>query len=340
MSNEITATNWIERQKAERSRDTLFEIEKMPVSGMLKSVIRDFFALFSKKKKTDIMQDFGVEKGIFIGLKYLFWLGFYLPIKVLLGLLHPRWEYFRIIEKATTPLMQFGFAGAAFDALNANFARYVDTQVNEIEADVKPDLASIERVLYTFRLRRIVALVVAGFALEIGYETIVEMLDSVGAIAAITTLFSAAASGPMLDFSGDAISSDMTAVGLSVVVWWAVGVAAAAYFSYLLILIIRLFGEGVRSLFWTRKEDLEMFIVDALDYSYAKAREIYRDHGNVAKVALAMTLENFVLDDEGDYNHFEKMDDRRRLAEIRGSDDLDFDFEEEDDDEDEEWRDE
>jgi len=297
-------------------RDTLFEIEKVPAKGMIGQFFRALFSLFTRRK-TDIMEDFGVEKSVFKGLKYLFYFTLLLPMKILAGIVNPRWEYFRVIEKATTPVLNFVQGGAAFAVLGAHYERLIDIMRTGAGEALKPDFSSIEQVLYAFRFRRIAALAVAAVLLFAGWALIVEAADAIGVFTGFAAgLTTATAGGDLFAMDnpggfGDAVAG----IGVGVIVWYVIGIVAAAFFAYLLMLVFRLFGEGVRSIFWTRSEDLEMFIIDALDYTAAKAAEIYGPQA--AALALDMLFENYVLGDERLYNHFAKMDDRRRIDEIK-----------------------
>jgi len=298
-------------------RDKLFEIEEVPTKGLIGQFFKALFSLFTRKK-TDVMETFGVEKGFLKGLKYLFYFGLLLPVKILAGIVNPKWEYFRVIEKATTPILNFIEGGAAFAVLGAHYERLIDIMRTGAEEALKPDFSSIEQVLYAFRFRRIAALGITAALLFAAFDTIAEVADVLGGYTGFAAFFTTAtASGDLFTPSrmGNALDDVLAGVGVGAFVWKAIAIAGMAWFAYILVLIFRLFGEGVRSIFWTRSEDLEMFIIDALDYTHAKASEIYGI--KTAALALDMLFENYVLNDERYYNHFAKMDDRRRIAEIK-----------------------
>ena len=295
-------------------------------------VIADLKRIF-QKDQTDLMREEGVKKGVFAGAKYAFYLSFKLPIRIIAEIVNPTWTQFRFIERFTIPLIQF-VGGGEVQRITDTYSRIASHMNDGIDAEMKPDIAGIEGVVNVFKARRILALAIAAFLVSVGIEGVMELATAISD----STLF-ASIGAALLGNQGSyglhgSTDSFWGFLGVGISAWYIIPIAVSLYFTYLAMLILRFFIEGVRAVVYTPTRDLRLFILDVLDYTIAKTEEIYGD--DVAKEAAKATIEAYTLNENGIYDHLAKIGDEKRLIEYAPEEEewigLDDEMEEEEED--------
>jgi len=261
------------------------------------------------------MKDEGVKKGVFAGLKYAFYLFVHLPIRIIAEIVNPTWTQFRFIERFTIPIIQF-VGDKWIQRINDTYSRVAAHLYDGVGAEVKPDIAGIEGVVNAFKFRRILSLIFAALLLEFGYEGVVGLgkaiADSTLVASTLGALFTATTPTNLYGYGGsDDAMWGFLAGGAGL--WLIIPAVVGLYFTYLAMLILRFFVDGIRAVVYTPTRDLRLFILDVLDYTIAKTEEIYGD--DVAKTAAQITIEAYTVDNQAVYDHLAKIGDEKRLLE-------------------------
>lgn len=285
-----------------------------------------FKALLGKQKDNEVLNDLGVKKGVGTGFKYMLWLTFVLPPKLLIFVLTPRWEYLRFLERSIlTPILEMDFISgekSPSEMLGKTYEKYVNflstTQKTGVEsAELKPETSDIERIIAFAKMRAVTSMVlVAAGAAEL-YDIADELTDLLaGLISTVVSTAAFAATG----FFGAGVSALFVA---KIVTYFLI--------AYLLMVFVAFIVEGFRNVAYTRREMVLNFVDDTLNYTVHKSIENFGE--DTAMQAYDLLVENYVSETPVkayvDYNYDRLLNWKERKGLIKPAEaEISFDNEE------------
>jgi len=299
---------------------------KTKIGDVFKSFGGVFKALFGKQRENKMLRDLAIEKGFLPGLRYVLYLTFVLPFRLLAWVLTPSWAWVHFVQRhVITPLFEVAFIagdespskilGGIFEK-NLNHIQTMELTGVE-EKSLKPEISVLERLVMFAKLRVFLTLFIfAGGALLI-WGGLHEFFKDTGFIAGATSFLGFQVHSDPFGLSGaDAAGGLFGGLITGFIVGYAIILIGAAFIAYLLIFMLRFLVESVKSLMFADREMLIDFIDDTLHYTIAKAVDLYGE--DVAFSAYDLVLENVVIDrtryvmDEPHYKLLEDLRKRRR----------------------------
>jgi len=292
-----------------------------------------FMAVFGKQRDNEMLRDLAIEKGLSSGLRYLLYLSFVLPFRLLTWVLTPRWAWVHFVQRhVVSPLFEVAFI-AGDESPSKILGGIFETNLNHIhsagitgvkKSTLKPVISPIERLIMFAKLR--IFLTLAIFALGAGliWGLLYDIAAGTGLIAAVVSFFSF---GATVDpWSGASAAQNLfAAIGGGAIIGYAILFVLLGYISYILIFLLRFLVESIKSLMFADREMLIDFIDDTLHYTIAKTIELYGE--DVAIDAYDLVLENVVISRQRytmDEPHYKILEDlRKRRQNKEEADDAD-----------------
>jgi hypothetical protein len=274
----------------------------------------DLKAIFSKNTNSKLLKDLEVQKGFKAGLKYWTIILVVLPIKILRIIANIDYPFVFFMQKLFMAFISI-FEIEKLKSLGENYAIFVNAILQKGENIVKPNLANVQEIINIYRLVKILSVafvfVFASEMVDLGVEAIVGMLNHLFAMVTATTTTTAfTVLAPNSASDGFLVGLSVWAV-LQLIFYFAVSIFVFTFFAYLFFAFLKLLYKEFKAFLYVDMDDLAQFLIEELDYTYAKTAELYGE--DVAKKALMMMLENYVVKN----NEFDVVVNDEKLLEIR-----------------------
>lgn len=273
--------------------------DKTNVKDIFSSFVQMLKAIFGKQKDNQMLKDMNIKKGLLPGIRYMLFITFVLPFKVIAWVMTPRWEWVYFVRRhLVSPLFEVEAISGddspsnILGELYEKYLNFLDSSEKTGASDVsiKPEISRLERLMIFAKVRVIITLLFfAVFAAEIytGVEAYIEDFSF------LTSIFSGVAvSGGFKASGGDFIAGLVTMREVYLIMT----ILLTAFFSYIFIFAIRFVIESFKSVMYADSKMMKEFIDDTLHYTVSKAIELHGEQR--AMDAYELLLENTVINRE------------------------------------------
>ncbi len=307
-------------KKETKKTDLSFDREehKTGITDAFRAFGGMFKALFSKQKDNEMLNDLNIKKGFLPGLRYLLYLGFVLPFKIVGWVLTPRWAWVHFVQRhLISPMFEVDaisgeespskLLGTIYEKNINHFKSIRDANVEH--SSLKPELSSLERIVIFAKIRVVMTLLVFAAAAEAVYELFDALIIQTGLLAALLGGFGFFAGSGGFGGTSDSVGAIATMLIFNYLPIFIL----SAYIAYILIFALRFVVEGAKSLMYADSQMLKDFVDDTLHYTIAKTMDLYeKEYPGLALQAYDLVLENVVIEreryikDEPFYKRLEK----------------------------------
>jgi len=274
--------------------------DKTNIKDVFSSFGQMIKAIFSKQKDNQMLNDMKVKKGLLPGLRYMLFITFVLPFKIVAWIMTPRWEWVYFVRRhLVSPLFEVEAISGddspsnILGELYEKYLNFLDSSEKTGTSDmsIKPEISRLERLMIFAKLRVIITLLLfAGIAEEI-YELTEAIIED---FSFVTSIFGGllATGDPMSASGGDFIMGFITMREIYLVLTILIG----ALFAYIFIFGLRFMVESFKSVMYADSKMMKEFIDDTLHYTVSKAIELHGEKR--AMDAYELLLENTVINRE------------------------------------------
>ena len=258
--------------------------------GMIKTI-------FSKQKDNDMLNDLNIRKGFLAGLRYLLYLGFVLPFKMIGWIMTPKWAWVHFVQRhLVSPLFEVD-AISGEESPSKIMGTMYEKYINHIKAStdagmehntIKPEISSLERIVIFAKIRVVITMFIFIFGAVSIYEMFNMIIVETGIFSALMGALSYFSVGDMDGLGG------FVGLGVMGVAGYMPIVILGAYIAYIMIFALRFIVESAKSLMYVDRLMLTDFVDDSLHYTITKSIDMYGQ--DIAIDAYGLLLSNIVVE--------------------------------------------
>jgi len=299
--------------------------DKTKIRDGVKEWAKVWSAFFDKQIENQMFVDLKIKKGFFIGIKYLIFLLFVLPAKILSYMINPQWAWVNFVQRhLVSPIFEIDaltgsespsrLLGEIYEK-NLNF--FTNTEDSGVKSSkLKPSISVLERIMIFAKLRKIITLVffiyfgffMGEYFYGILYQIVNMIVVAITFISALVGLSSGLEELPDIRmFAG---------YSLAAAIAWSAWIIVGAWVAYWGIFALRFFTESIKSIMYSGQKMMLDFVDDSLYYTISKSIEIYGE--DTAIKAYDLLIENVVINQKmhssKDEPHYRKIETRKLLT--------------------------